>query len=159
MSLGPKNRRIGPRLGTGPAQGGFSLATVTQDATSLKYVPATMGEWTQVLGVSGVSRSAPKSIWLCQEAAGSLADSGSGGVTLSVTGTPGFQTVKAGWTRKFINYPVSTTARHTNTTTAPDAGSKSLLLLAWVFPPPADVGLVRGMLQIGTTVEIGRAHV
>ena len=47
--------------------------TVTRDAASSKYTPASAAEWAELLSGSGLG--APSSLWLCQESSGTLADS------------------------------------------------------------------------------------
>jgi hypothetical protein len=72
--------------------------TVTRDATSLIYVPASAAEWTELLAGTGISN--PSSLWLCQEASGSLADS-IGSIPLGSAGArQDYQQTIAGWSRK-----------------------------------------------------------
>ncbi len=73
--------------------------TGTVDATSGWAVPASTAEWTSLLAGSGLAN--PSLLWLCQEAAGNLADSiGSG--TGAKGGAPTYQNAVSGWSRKAV---------------------------------------------------------
>lgn len=102
---------------------------VSQDATSLKYVPATAGEWTQTRGVAGLATN-PTDWWLCQEAAGNLASSGAGALTLTANGAPLYQQAAAGWTRKAVGFTNVANQRFTAAVGAgPNPAATSVLFL------------------------------
>lgn len=107
--IGPRvGLRVGTRPGTAPGPngdeigngGGGSFAGVSRDATSLIYVPANASEWTTFRTAGSLSIANPNSLWLCQEAAGNLADS-IGAIALTATGGL-FQQAVAGWSRKAV---------------------------------------------------------
>ena len=83
------------------------MASVTQDATSLKYCPASSAEWTTTLTVSAIASGNPSGLWLCQEPSGNLADS-IGANPLVVAGSPTFSNSNTGWTRKSVNITATT---------------------------------------------------
>lgn len=108
--VGSKLVRVGSAVGSaaddeGPPSG--SMAGVTRDATSNIYAPANLSEWTQALAVAGIASGGPSSLWLCQEAAGNLADS-IGANALTAAGAPAYQQGVAGWTRKAVVFTVDT---------------------------------------------------
>ncbi len=77
--------------------------TVTQDATSLKYIPQSAAEWTTLLSGSGISN--PDVLLLCQEASGSLADSiGAFGAWPVTGGAPAYAQPVSGWAKKGIKF-------------------------------------------------------
>lgn len=88
------------------------MAGVTQDATSLIYVPSTAGDWTQTMSAAGIASGNPSDWWLCQEASGNLA-SGGVGVTLTANGTPLYQQTVTGWTRKGVGLAAGANQRFT----------------------------------------------
>lgn len=134
---------IGPRVGTrvrprvGPMLGMKRLgsavnpmAGVTQDATSLKFVPATAGEWTTTMAAAGIASGNPTDWWLCQEAAGNLASSGPGAVTLTANGAPLYRQAAAGWTRLAVGFTNAANQRFTAAAgIGPNPGATSVLLL------------------------------
>lgn len=145
--------RVGLRSELNPGGVVDPMAGVTKDGSSNIYCPANASEWTTAMAAAGLATGNPSSVWNCQEASGNLTDA-IGSIALTVTGSPTFQQAISGWARKGITYPLSTTARHTNSTTAPSAGSTSLLMLLYALPPSADVGLTRSLCQVGTTAEL-----
>lgn len=97
-----------------------------RDATSNIYVPSTAGQFT-ALGIT-----APSHLWLCQEAAGNLADS-IGGMTLTASGSPTYQQAVSGWSRKGVGFTVTLNQRFSAAAgVGPDPGSVSTLWLAYV---------------------------
>lgn len=104
MSLfsGPRSGvRSALRAGLNPSDSAFSMASVAQDASSSKYAPASSAQWTQAMGVAGISSGNPKYGWGCQEASGSLASFLTAG-DLTQFGGAVFETVVAGWARKAV---------------------------------------------------------
>lgn len=95
---------------TDPVVGGNPMAGVTQDATSGIYCPASVVEWNIALAAAGIGSGGPASLWLCQEAAGNLADS-VGANTLTAAGAPAYQQGVAGWARKATVFTVDTAAQ------------------------------------------------
>lgn len=98
-------------LQSGLNPGDSNPITWSIDGTSSKAVPASNTEWSDLLAYLGLTGivSVPNSFWLCQEASGNLADSGSGGLTLTAAGTPLYQQTVAGWTRKGVGMSVGDT--------------------------------------------------
>jgi hypothetical protein len=93
--------------GAGSVYGSLTVkpfSTVTKDATSGWYVPASSGEWTTLLAGSSVSN--PSHLWLMQESSGTLADT-IGSTTLTNTGTLSYQQSVTGWSRKAMSAPNS----------------------------------------------------
>ncbi len=74
--------------------------SVTQDATSLRYIPQSAAEWTTLLAGTGIPN--PTVLHLCQEAAGDLADTMGTGQVLAVSGAPSYQQAVAGWSKKAV---------------------------------------------------------
>lgn len=102
--VGSKSRFVGSIVGSiSDDEGGSSdpFAGIDRDATSNIYVPANSSQWVQLINALSLSISPPSSLWLCQEAAGNLADS-IGALTLSAVGTPVYQQAVAGWSRKGV---------------------------------------------------------
>lgn len=99
--------RVGTKIGWNDAEAPDPLATVTRDATSLIYCPASAAEWTTTLAVAGIATGNPSSLWLCQEPSGSLADA-IGANPLTPAGAPTYQNANAGWTRKSVNITATT---------------------------------------------------
>jgi hypothetical protein len=122
------------------------MTAVTQDASSLRYVPASTAEWQTLL--SGTGLNAPSSIWLCQEASGSLADSGSAGRTITVSGTPAYRAAATGWSRTGIK-PADASATDYGTATIPDVATTSFLLLQ-MFSLNTVAPALRGFNRIGS---------
>jgi hypothetical protein len=101
MRIGPVVGLSGLRIGLGEVSAANPMAGVTQDATSLKYVPANAAEWAQTMEAAGIASGNPFALWLLQEASGSPADS-IGAFTLSVNSF-NYQNAVAGWTRKSMD--------------------------------------------------------
>lgn len=76
-----------------------SAPTWTIDATSNIAVPANSTEWSSFISGNGLSVATPTSLYLCQEASGSLADS-IGAFTLTAVGVITYAQTQTGWTRK-----------------------------------------------------------
>lgn len=132
-----------------PAPSGGPMDGVTQDATSLKYVPASVGEWTTTMSVAGIATGNPSALWLCQEASGNLADS-IGSFTLTAASTPTYQTAVAGWTRKGINLTNGSSDGFSSASASlPDLGVASQLVLAYFRVPGAAPAATRSFITIG----------
>jgi hypothetical protein len=143
-------------VGTDEIAAAISMSSVTRDATSSIYCPANAMEWMVALSTAGISSGNPTNCYPLSSfavASGNLTDT-IGTDTLTVNSTPTFQQAVSGWTALGITYAISTAQRHTNSTTSPNAGSTSLMMLLYALPPAADPGLVRGICQVGTTVEL-----
>lgn len=123
--------------------------TITQDATSLWYRPATSGEWTSLLSGSGINN--PYAWWLCQEASGTLADSGSHGCNLEVvSGAPTYSNTVSGWSSKAVICRVGgADLIRTASGTWPDASTLVLALLN--FPSGHSDGNPNNVITIGPT--------
>lgn len=113
-----------------------SVLLVSKDATSGIRCPASGTEWTNLMTLAGLVSGNPGSLWLMQEASGSLADS-IGSVTLSQLGTGHLYAQSVtGWSRKAATCVDGTAnQRWGNSTTAPDPSLTSVLYLAWIRMP------------------------
>ena len=98
--------------------------TVTQDALSGWYFPANSTEWTSLLSGTGISN--PSSLWLCQEASGTLADS-IGSRPLTISGTPSYQQPAVGFSR--LGFQPRTDTTDYAGCTGVDIGTTSAMLL------------------------------
>lgn len=129
---------------------------VSIDATSGKRVPASVAEWNSLISYFGLSTAAPDSIFLCQEASGDLADSGTGGITLTANATPVYQQTVSGWTRKAVGTTDGTANQRFRSLQAglPNILTESMLLLGYVAVTNNPAG-VRGVMAMGlTSVEM-----
>lgn len=127
-----------------PPSAGGGIPGVTRDGASLIYAPANTTEWTTLMAVAALATGNPASTWACQEASGNLADA-IGGITLTQTGAGHlYQQAVAGWTRKAVQCVDATVGQKwLNTTTAPNAGTTDVLLLAYVSVPVASPAATR----------------
>lgn len=128
----------------GQKHGGLTLAGgmagVAQDATSGIFCPANSAQWLTTLAAAGLPANGPVNTWLFQEPSGNLADS-VGSATLTSTLTVYGASV-VGWSRKAVG-PAdlsASTEKATNTTTSPNAGTTSTLLLTYVALPAGPAG-------------------
>jgi hypothetical protein len=120
--------------------------SITQDATSLWFVPASTSEWTQLLTGDGISN--PGGLWLFQDAASPALDSiGTANLAGSATG---FQQAVTGWSRKAIIWGDGSAAQIDNNSDAgfPDLNTTSMLLLALVAVTNTP-GTTRTIMNIG----------
>jgi hypothetical protein len=147
--------RVGPLCGPliGGAFGGNydvasdPLATVSRDATSGIYTPASAAEWTKVLTAAAIASGGPGSTWLCQEASGNLADS-IGSVTLTANGAVTYRGGVGGWTRLAAGIPAATAARFQAAAgIGPNPASTSVLWLGYILA--AVTANNRGIMTIG----------
>jgi hypothetical protein len=162
---------IGPRVGpvagmrAGNAVGvssdqiaapGGSLAAVTRDATSGKYVPASLSEWNQVMAVAGIGSGGPGLLWLCQDASGNLADS-IDSLPGTVSGTPIlYQQPITGWSRLGVTGADAGTAiADSSSASLPDPATAATLIISYAIIVTAPVAIrnidVMGTANIGTT--------
>lgn len=126
-----------------------TMAGVTQDGTSGKYVPANASEWTTTMSVAGIGSGNPSLLWLLQEASGNAADS-IGSFTGTASGSVSYQNAVAGWTRKSINLADAGAGNILNTAAGlPDPASGSYLILSYaaMLGTPA---AIRNPILIGT---------
>src|SRR5690349_12401331 len=96
------------------------------DAYSKIYTPSTSAQWTALL--SGLGISNPSSWWLCGESSGTLADSGSGGRTLTPNAGLSYQQSAPGWQRTGVKF-ADDTANYLLTTSGADCATTSGMLL------------------------------
>lgn len=153
--------RVGPNVGAvvgsqvGSIRDSSPLSSVARDATSSIYTPANAGQWTTALGVAGITTGNPTSLYLCQEAAGNLADS-IGANTLTQLGAGHlYQQAVAGWTRKAVT-TVDGTAnqRWINSTTSPNPSTSSTLLYAILRLPAAAPAAMRDVMMKANNCDI-----
>ena len=120
--------------------------SVTQDATSGWYVPASATEWSELLEGTGFAN--PSDLWLMQETSGSLADSiGSSSVTIA--GTVSFGVTASGWTRKGVKLVDASGGKGTMPT--PNASTTSLMLVQIFSLNTNPASGYRGMNCLGAT--------
>lgn len=127
-----------------------SMASVTRDATSGIYCPATAGEWSTTLAVAGITTGNPSAWWLMQEAAGNLADSSGNGLALTASGTLLYQQAVTGWSRKAIQTTLGFAGIMQSAAAGlPDIATQSCLLLGYVTVLPPTVATDRTLMQMG----------
>lgn len=130
----PIGARIGPRLTPGNARLGAPksslLGTVTRDATSLVYRPATLLEWQSFISAKGLPISTPDYLHVCQEASGNLADPISS-LTLTASGTVAYQTAVAGWATKGVAFNGIAAGAFANAV-GPDISTTNVAILSFV---------------------------
>lgn len=133
---------------------------VDRDATSLERFPSSATQWTDfrayhvAIGTADFPNVSPGSLWLFQEASGNFADS-IGSVTLTSTLTVYSATV-SGYSRKGAG-PAdlsASTEKAVNTTTAPNAGTTSTMLLAFVSLPTAPIAANRDLFGQSSSGKI-----
>lgn len=150
--------------GNAPAATQSTQATVVKlvdrDATSLERFPSSATQWTDfrayhvAIGTANFPNVSPGSLWLFQESSGNFADS-IGSVTLTSTLTVYSATV-SGYSRKGAG-PAdlsASTEKATNTTTAPNAGTTSTMLLAFVSLPTAPLAANRDLFGQNASAKI-----
>lgn len=121
---------IAAGISADPIGGGSNpMAGVSQDASSLRYVPASGSEWTTTMTAAALASGNPSGLWLCQEASGNLADS-IGANPLVVAGSPTYANSNTGWTRKSVNITATTVQAFTLGTGPFDASATSV---AWLW--------------------------
>lgn len=129
--------------------GGDPMAGVTQDATSGIYVPASDAEWTTTMSAAGLATGNPSALWLCQEAAGNLADS-IGAFTLTAGGTPNYRQAIAGWTRLGLVLDAGSADGFSSASASlPDLSTTSQLIVAYVRRPGAAPGANQSLIALG----------
>lgn len=112
------------------------------------YFPASSADFV-ALGLS-----APNSLWPLQEASGALVDTISG-VNLTVAGTPTYAQPVAGFSAvKGLTMTEVAGQRATNTTTAPDAATTSVLLIGIVSEMTAAPAATRILLANGSNSDV-----
>jgi hypothetical protein len=102
----------------------------TVDATSSKAIPQNATEMTALLAAAGLSGTA-SSIWLAQEASGSLLDS-VGSINLTVTGTLARQQAVAGWAADSTDFDEGVSEYAGVSGGAPNINTTSVLVLAYL---------------------------
>jgi hypothetical protein len=102
----------------------------TVDATSGKALPQNSTEMTALLAAAGLSGTA-SSIWLAQEASGSLLDS-VGSINLAVTGTLARQQAVTGWTADSTDFDEGVSEYAGVSGGAPNINTTSVLVLAYL---------------------------
>lgn len=102
--------------------------SVTRDGPGSVFVPQTTSDFT-ALGIA-----TPVSIWLCQEAAGNLADV-TLATTLTATGTLGYSQVITGWTRTAVRTDEENERFGTTAGSGPNPASASVAWLGYIVLP------------------------
>lgn len=124
------------------------MAGVSQDATSLIYVPDTAAEWTIAMAAAGLATGNPSHLYRCQEASGNLADS-IGSATEVASGALSYQQSVAGWTRKGVKTNADPNAFFLGTTAASFSSSSGLVLQ--LFKVGSNPGAARILNCLGST--------
>lgn len=153
--------RVGAAVGISGDELGFggALAGVSQDSTSLKYAPANATEWSTTLGVAGIASGNPSSLYLCQEAAGNLADS-IGAVPLVVGSTPSYQQTITGWTRRGV--AITATTLQTFSVGAGVGANPAATSVAWLLYVATTVapgGNRNVVYPSGSATPVGLDHI
>lgn len=150
--------RVGAAVGVsanevGPDTGG-GLSSVSRDATSNIYVPASSSQWSSVMSSAGLATGGPSLLWLAQEATGSLADSIGTFTGTLAGGPPTYQQAVAGWSRKGISGTDGGSGVFSNTDAGlPDLTTQSMLVLVYaVVTTPASA---RGIMDFGAALISG----
>lgn len=154
--LGPKlGGRLGVALGLAADAISAGGAAWSIDGGSSKAVPASAAEWSAFAAANALTGlQAPTSLWGCQEASGNLGDVISG-VTLTQNATGHlYQQSVPGWSRLCVK-TIDGTANQkwVNTTTAANAGTESIAMLAYILTPSAAPAATRTLYACGTTLE------
>lgn len=123
--------QVGPLIGSFGRPVSNAMAGVSQDATSLKYVPADATEWGITMTAAGIASGSPSNLWTCQVAAGSLTAQ-IGAVGLSVSGSPTYQNAVTGWTRKSVNMADGGASVGFTTSSIQNLSTTSGLLFAYI---------------------------
>lgn len=118
--------------------------SVSQDATSGLYVPASSSEWTTLLAGTGISN--PSHLWLCQDAASPVVDSIGSSTFITNAGTPTFNSTVTGWSRKGIFLADGTAA--SLKALGPNIGASAMMFAYVSFPATANSSR-RTTLQLG----------
>lgn len=156
--------RVGIRAGVAAGisadpLGSSLLSTVSRDATSLKYAPASSAEWTTFMAAAGLAGGNPSSLWLCQEPSGNLADS-IGSVALTVGDSPLFGQTLAGWTRKFLAITATTVQAFTAALGAgPNPATESVAWLLYVATTTTPGGNRNVIYGSGSAAPVGVDHI
>ena len=142
VALGISGDPVGPDNG---------MSSVTRDALSGIFCPASTGEWTTTLTTAGQSGN-PLSTWLCQEASGNLADSLAAN-TLTITGASwAYRQAVTGWSRLAVTLPDAASNHNAqNTTTVPDVSTTSVLLMLYVSFPAVAPAAGRRIARLDST--------
>jgi hypothetical protein len=134
------------------ADAGGGMVGVTQDATSLIYVPATAGEWTTTMAVAGIGSGNPASLWLCQEASGNLSDTIDSNALTVAGANWTYRQAVTGWARLALKV-TDASANHNaqNNATVPDVQTTSALLYGVVSMPAVAPGANRRIAHLNGT--------
>lgn len=120
--------------------------SITQDATSLKYIPQSSSEWTSLLSGSGISN--PALLWMFNQTSGACLDQ-IGSINGTVSGPfagPTYLTTVTGWATKGILFHNGNNDKVvSNDTGLPDVSTTSMLVLMWAEIP----NVFRGLLNVG----------
>lgn len=125
--------------------------TWTIDATSGKGVPADSTEWSDMIVEYGLSLDVPEHLYLCQEAAGNLADTIQGGLSgnspLTKFNSPLYEQAVADWSRKAVRIDDTTDAFYS--LSYGDIDTTSYAVLAYVALT-AEPALNRRAINLGS---------
>lgn len=126
----------------------IGMASVTLDAASAKYVPATSSEWTTTFAVAGLPAGGPASLLLLQEAASPPIDT-IGARAVTVSGAIAFNQAAAGWTRKGVK--ATDASVQFMKLTGADLTASSAMLIQYVTIGTNPASGYRAFNQLGTT--------
>jgi hypothetical protein len=119
------------------------VPTWATDPLSMKAVPASSAEWTQLVQAYQVGLPVPDHLWLMQETAGALGDS-IGSVMLTPQNSPSYANPVAGWTRSAVGTQNTLGNQGFISSAAGNLNGTSHLLLVYgalVAPPSSDRSL------------------
>lgn len=149
--------KIGAAIGVGADEldgGGVPPPSATKDATSNVYIPATAAE-SVAIGLPSFT-----SIYRCQEAAGSLLDSGPANVPLPASGAgQAYQQAVAGWTTLAVTLTDGTNGGWKSAAAGlPDPATTSTFLFCYVVLPTTPAA-ARSILELFTAQITARLTV
>jgi hypothetical protein len=140
---------LGSKVGSVADDESASAVTWDVDATSGIAVPSSTSQWDAFIAANSLAISAPDSIYLCQEAAGNLADS-AGAFPLTASGTVGYRAAAAGWSRVGVSTTNGMLGRFLTTDAAlPDISTTSMMTLFFAVASAASSNKV--ICRFGTT--------
>ena len=154
MAIGMRiGMQVGPRVGEGIGLTGdaSSIAGVTRDALSGKYVPASATEWTKLMAAANLATGNPTDAWGFQEGSGNTLDL-IGAQPLAPGGSPTYQSSSTGWTRVGIRMTDAASNMRMGTNFGPpDPSATSTLMLAYIEMPAAAPAAARGVMAKSLT--------
>lgn len=148
----------GSNFSTSNGSQSTQINAVTRDATSGIYLPTTSAEWATALLQAGIASGGPSSSWDFTSLPSGNASDLIGSNTLTVSGASwAYQQAVTGWSKTALTVPDGLAGHNAqNTTTVPDIGTTSGLLIAVVAYPTSTPAATRRMFRWNSTgVAVG----